>query len=126
MDALSDPRAFLSAQEKRAQQMKAMGIEESDISTKDLKTGNGIGNGPGGSLSGAIGAKAAQAVRFEDQPKGTVVEQSHGKLIVSFTYAQFGTQKFDTFSKLFLLYKGVVIYWKTSSLKIIAVCFLLQ
>jgi len=32
MDALCDPRAFLSAQEKRAEQMKALGIEESDIS----------------------------------------------------------------------------------------------
>lgn len=31
MDALSDPRAFLSAQEKRMVQMKAMGIEETDI-----------------------------------------------------------------------------------------------
>lgn len=31
MDALSDPRAFLSAQEKRMAQMKAMGIEETDI-----------------------------------------------------------------------------------------------
>jgi len=71
MDALSDPRAFLSAQEKRAQQMKAMGIEESDISTQGIKTGNGIGNGPGSSLTGGTGAKAAQAVRFEDQPKGT-------------------------------------------------------
>ncbi|EEB13261.1 1-phosphatidylinositol-4,5-bisphosphate phosphodiesterase, putative [Pediculus humanus corporis] len=37
MAALSDPRAFMSAQEKRAQQMKAMGIEETDI--KDLKDG---------------------------------------------------------------------------------------
>ena len=36
MAALTDPRAFLSAQEKRAEQMKAMGIEESDIATKDL------------------------------------------------------------------------------------------
>ncbi|XP_074593027.1 no receptor potential A [Brevipalpus obovatus] len=33
MDALSDPRAFLSAQEKRMVQMKAMGIEETDIQT---------------------------------------------------------------------------------------------
>lgn len=33
MDALSDPRAFLSAQEKRLVQMKAMGIEETDIQT---------------------------------------------------------------------------------------------
>ncbi|XP_013782040.2 1-phosphatidylinositol 4,5-bisphosphate phosphodiesterase-like [Limulus polyphemus] len=40
MDALSDPRAFLSAQEKRAAQMKAMGIEEADIQTKDLKLGS--------------------------------------------------------------------------------------
>ncbi|XP_013772515.1 1-phosphatidylinositol 4,5-bisphosphate phosphodiesterase-like [Limulus polyphemus] len=39
MDALSDPRAFLSAQEKRTAQMKAMGIEEADIQTKDLKLG---------------------------------------------------------------------------------------
>ena len=36
MDALSDPRAFLSAQEKRMVQMKAMGIEETDIQTANL------------------------------------------------------------------------------------------
>lgn len=41
MDALSDPRAFLSAQEKRAQQMKAMGIEETDINTQGLAIGSG-------------------------------------------------------------------------------------
>lgn len=39
MDALSDPRAFLSAQEKRLAQMRAMGIEEADIQTKDLQLG---------------------------------------------------------------------------------------
>ena len=33
MDALSDPRAFLSAQEKRAEQLKSLGIAESDIGT---------------------------------------------------------------------------------------------
>lgn len=33
MDALSDPRGFLSNQEKRAEQLKSIGIEESDIST---------------------------------------------------------------------------------------------
>ena len=33
MDALSDPRAFLSAQEKRAEQLKALGIQENDIGT---------------------------------------------------------------------------------------------
>ncbi|RWS01465.1 1-phosphatidylinositol 4:5-bisphosphate phosphodiesterase-like protein, partial [Dinothrombium tinctorium] len=36
MDALSDPRAFLSAQEKRMAQMKAMGIEETDIQTTSI------------------------------------------------------------------------------------------
>ena len=35
MDALSDPRAFLSAQEKRAEQLKALGIQEADIG-KDI------------------------------------------------------------------------------------------
>lgn len=36
IDALSDPRAFLSAQEKRLAQMKAMGIEETDIQSVAL------------------------------------------------------------------------------------------
>ena len=31
MDALSDPRAYLSAQEKRAEQLKAIGVDENDI-----------------------------------------------------------------------------------------------
>lgn len=31
MDALSDPRAFLSAQEKRLVQMRAMGVEDADL-----------------------------------------------------------------------------------------------
>ena len=39
MDALSDPRAFLSAQEKRIDQMKAMGIEETDIQNRDVDDG---------------------------------------------------------------------------------------
>lgn len=41
MAALADPRGFLSAQEKRTQQMKAMGIEETDINTQGLATGSG-------------------------------------------------------------------------------------
>ena len=39
MDALSDPRAFLSAQEKRIDQMKAMGIEETDIQNREVDDG---------------------------------------------------------------------------------------
>ncbi|XP_069940741.1 1-phosphatidylinositol 4,5-bisphosphate phosphodiesterase-like isoform X1 [Cherax quadricarinatus] len=54
MDALSDPRAFLSAQEKREEQMKAMGIEASDIDTKALK---GAGGKPGGAKAGVPGGK---------------------------------------------------------------------
>lgn len=64
MDALSDPRAFLSAQEKRAQQMKAMGIEESDIAA--LK---GLAGGPGAN-------KKADGVRFQEEPKGKETSRS--------------------------------------------------
>lgn len=60
MAALSDPRAFLSAQEKRAQQMKAMGIEEADINTKDLAAGGGKDAGKGGKDAGKPGAKPAE------------------------------------------------------------------
>lgn len=52
MAALSDPRAFMSAQEKRAQQMKAMGIEETDINTKDIKEGDDSNAAKKGSKSG--------------------------------------------------------------------------
>lgn len=41
MAALSDPRAFLTAQEKRTKQMKDMGIEETDINTQGLASGGG-------------------------------------------------------------------------------------
>ncbi|CAL4127978.1 unnamed protein product, partial [Meganyctiphanes norvegica] len=39
LDALSDPRAFMNAQEKRDQQMKAMGIDTSDTAGIQLKGG---------------------------------------------------------------------------------------
>lgn len=61
MDALSDPRAFLSAQEKRAQQMKAMGIEESDINSTNVK--------PGATNVGPSNKKI-EGVRFQEEPKG--------------------------------------------------------
>ncbi|XP_037072039.1 1-phosphatidylinositol 4,5-bisphosphate phosphodiesterase-like [Pollicipes pollicipes] len=55
MDALSDPRAFLSGQEKRAEQMKAMGIEEADIqAVKD---------------SGSDNTKASKDGAKKDEPK---------------------------------------------------------
>ena len=39
MNALSDPRAYLSAQEKRMEQLKALGIDESDIDTHAIIQG---------------------------------------------------------------------------------------
>ncbi len=53
MDALSDPRAFLSNQEKRAEQLKAIGVDESDINTEGVivagknKGKSGMPNLPG-------------------------------------------------------------------------------
>lgn len=61
MAALSDPRAFRSAQEKRTQQMKVMGIEETDIGTKD-----GAGDG-GGKKQGKAGEeeKKVEDIKFD-------------------------------------------------------------
>lgn len=44
MDALSDPRAFLSQAEKRAKQMQDMGIDESDISDVPIMSSNSTSN----------------------------------------------------------------------------------
>ena len=77
MAALSDPRAFISAQEKRNQQLKAMGIEETDI--KDPLLGidgistAGAGGKKGSKTSGAKGATTGSKV--EDEKKGTVFYQ---------------------------------------------------
>lgn len=61
MAALSDPRAFMSAQEKRAQQMKAMGIEETDINIKDIKEGDD---------SGTAGKKGSKSGEKKEEKKG--------------------------------------------------------
>lgn len=71
MAALSDPRAFISAQEKRNQQLKAMGIEETDI--KDPLLGidgistAGAGGKKGSKTSGAKGATTGS--KIEDEKK---------------------------------------------------------
>ena len=54
MDALCDPRAFLSAQEKRAEQLKALGIEENDISGDVIQS---KGDGGKGDAKGKDGKK---------------------------------------------------------------------
>lgn len=61
MAALSDPRAFMSAQEKREQQIKVMGVEDTDINTKDLKEGDG---------SGAGGKKGSKSGEKKEEKKG--------------------------------------------------------
>lgn len=55
MAALSDPRGFRSAQEKRAQQMKLMGIEETDISTQGVLSGSAASGDKKGSKTARPG-----------------------------------------------------------------------
>ena len=59
MDALSDPRAFASAQEKRAEQLKSLGIEESEIGTNVIESKKKPG----------AGGKAAPGKKEEEKPK---------------------------------------------------------
>lgn len=80
MAALSDPRAFLSAQEKRAQQMKAMGIEETDINTKDILAGN-AGEGE---KTGKKGSKNKKS----DEPKKGKFYNSKYLFIISVLSSQ--------------------------------------
>lgn len=63
MAALSDPRAFLSAQEKRNDQLKQMGIEEADIQ-----------NIPGVQSGGAAGAKNVKNEKKGSKTKKGVEE----------------------------------------------------
>ena len=66
MDALCDPRAFLSAQEKRGEQLKALGIEEADISG-DVIVSKG---GDAAASSGKGDANAKGAGGKKEEKKG--------------------------------------------------------
>lgn len=63
MNALYDPRAFVSAQEKRAEQLKALGIEETDISGDVIESKGlvkpGKNGGDGARKKGERGKKNA-------------------------------------------------------------------
>jgi len=72
MAALSDPRAFLSAQQKRTAQMEAMGIEATDIQTADL-VGGGDGGGAGGGAGGGGGSAAAAEKKKEGKTSMTTL-----------------------------------------------------
>ena len=64
MEALSDPRKFLSNQDKRAEQLKAIGIDESDINTTGIimnSTGGSSNDSGIGGASGNMGGVAASA-----------------------------------------------------------------
>ena len=62
MDALSDPRAYLSAQEKRTEQLKAIGVDENDINTNDvIATKKTTGSGSGSSRAGGGGGQGSGA-----------------------------------------------------------------
>jgi phosphatidylinositol phospholipase C beta len=75
MAALSDPRAFISAQEKRNQQLKAMGIEEPDIKDPlvgvDGNSTAGAGGKKGSKTGGGKGATVGAKV--EEEKKGTLL-----------------------------------------------------
>merc|ERR1719376_417701 len=80
MDALSDPRAYLSAQEKRAEQIKAIGFDENDIVTTDVimtskkKTGAGAGSAAAGA-AGAAGASGMPSIPGISNKKHEVREE---------------------------------------------------
>ncbi|XP_022689659.1 1-phosphatidylinositol 4,5-bisphosphate phosphodiesterase-like isoform X2 [Varroa jacobsoni] len=65
MDALSDPRAFLSAQEKRLVQMRAMGVEDADLVASSGGDSSLTGPPSGG---GSAGVKRDQD-KQNDTPK---------------------------------------------------------
>ena len=54
IDALTDPRAYVSAQEKRAEMLKAIGVDESDISTEVI-VGKGGATNKKNAMSGIMG-----------------------------------------------------------------------
>ena len=64
MDALCDPRAFLSAQEKRTEQLKALGIEENDISGDVIQSKGGDGKGD---------AKGGAGGKKQEEKKGKLI-----------------------------------------------------
>ncbi|XP_022689662.1 1-phosphatidylinositol 4,5-bisphosphate phosphodiesterase-like isoform X5 [Varroa jacobsoni] len=66
MDALSDPRAFLSAQEKRLVQMRAMGVEDADLVASSGGDSSLTGPPSGG---GSAGVKRTSFLSTRDQDK---------------------------------------------------------
>ncbi|KAL1455586.1 hypothetical protein WDU94_009670 [Cyamophila willieti] len=120
MAALSDPRAFLSAQEKRAQQMKAMGIEEADISTKDVVEGK---SGGAGGEAGA-GKKGSKNKKNEKKEEPKVEDLKFEGITLESLRNEKGFQKFhrkqqkdlDTLQKKHLKEKATVQKGQTGTI----------
>jgi len=83
MDALSDPRAFASAQEKRAEQLKSLGIEESEIGTNVIESKGK--KAAGGGKPGAGGKKEEEKPKKEEikfdpiTPESLMLEKTFNK-----------------------------------------------
>ena len=77
VDALSDPRAFLSMAEKRAKQMQDMGIDESDIS--DVPVSNSSGGGNAGRDKLEKKESAANMINSNQQDKNNAGDGSGDK-----------------------------------------------
>ena len=81
MDALSDPRAFASAQEKRAEQLKSLGIEESEIGTNVIESKKK----PGAAGKAGAGKKEdekpkREEIKFEPiTPESLMLEKAFNK-----------------------------------------------
>ncbi|KAI5730984.1 hypothetical protein M8J77_002968 [Diaphorina citri] len=120
MAALSDPRAFLSAQEKRAQQMKAMGIEEADISTKDVVEGK---SGGAGGEAGA-GKKGSKNKKTDKKEETKVEDLKFESITLESLRNEKGFQKFhrkqqkdlDTLQKKHLKEKAAVQKTQTATI----------
>ena len=57
IDALTDPRAYVTAQEKRAEMLKACGVDESDIQTDGIVGKRGATNKKSPGILGMPGKK---------------------------------------------------------------------
>ena len=92
MDALSDPRAYLNQQEKRAEQLKSIGIDENDISTENVIMGaSGAAAAGAGAGAGSKGLPGLPGVASKKRTEEK--EEVRGKNTI------FLNERFNTFNR---------------------------
>ena len=64
IDALTDPRAYVTAQEKRAEMLRVCGVEESDIETDGIVGKRGATNKKSPGILGMPGKKPEEKGEF--------------------------------------------------------------